>query len=139
MASSNDDYPSVEDAYIEGKELMRRGGKPLGVLTPGGPEDIKFRAFFGGGVSTIIDSWKRMAEHDLLPPDLLFVHYLWALIFMRLYPKNETELCTLVGGHDPKTVRSKTWPFIFALYELNYYVVSIICFCVAIIYSNGTL
>ena len=26
-----------------------------------------------------------------------------------------------VGGVDPKTVRNKTWPFIFALHELEYH------------------
>ena len=96
--ASNDDYPTVEDAYLEGKTLMRRGGKELGVLTPGGPEDIRFRSFFGGSVEAILDAWHRMAALGLLPPDLLFLHYLWALMFMCLYPKNEAELCTLCGG-----------------------------------------
>jgi len=125
--ASNDDYPTVEDAYLEGKTLMRRGGKELGVLTPGGPEDIRFRSFFGGSVEAILDAWHRMAALGLLPPDLLFLHYLWALMFMCLYPKNEAELCTLCGGVDPKTVRNKTWPFIFALHELEYHVVSTLC------------
>ena len=120
----NEDFPTVEHVYREGKELMRRGGHRLGVLTPGGPEDIRFRGFFGANVATVIDAWKRMGQHGLLPAGLLFVHYLWALLFMCLYPKNEHELCTLVGGYDPKTVRAKTWPFIHALYELNNYVVS---------------
>jgi len=122
--ASNEEFPTVEHVYREGKELMRRGGHRLGVLTPGGPEDIRFRGFFGANVATVIDAWKRMEQHGLLPAELLFVHYLWALLFMCLYPKNEHELCALVGGYDTKTVRAKTWPFIFALYELNYYVVS---------------
>ena len=124
MASDGDGFPTVEHVYHEGKELMRRGGHRLGVLTPGGPEDVRFRGFFGANVATVIDAWKQMEGEGLLPVDLFFRHFLWALLFMCLYPKNEHELCALVGGHDPKTVRAKTWPFIFALYELNFYVVS---------------
>ena len=67
-----------------------------------------------------------MAEHNLLPKKLLFVIYLWALVFMCVYPKNEKAFCALVGGPDPKTVQKKMWPFVFALYELNYIVV--ICY-----------
>ena len=96
----------------------------MGHLAPGGPEDVRFCSFFGMGVGVVIASWHLMAEHDLLPPDQLFLRYLWTLIFMCLYPKNEAELCTLTGGKDPKTVRKNTWPYIYALYELNYYVVS---------------
>ena len=121
--AANANYPTVEDAYKEGKDIMRRGGKKLGVLTPGGPEDVRFRSFFGAGAEVILNAWHRMAELDLLPPDRLFLHYLWALLFMCIYPKNEAALCTLVGGHDPKTVRAKTWPFIYALSELSYSVV----------------
>jgi len=118
---------------------MRRGGKDLGVLTPGGPEDIRFHSFFGAGVDVVLLAWNMMAEYELLPPDLLFVHYLWTLLFMCLYPKNEAELCALVGGRDPKTVREKTWPFIFTLYELNYYVVSLIhTFCVLSLQSGSS-
>lgn len=120
-------YPTILDAYNEGKEIMRRGGKQLGTITPGGPEDIRFRSFFGAGVATVIEAWHMMADRGMLPPDLLFVHYLWALMFMCLYPRNEAELCTLAGGVDPKTVRGKTWPFIHALLELSYYVVSLNC------------
>ena len=121
------DYPTVEDAYLEGKELMRRGGKELGTLAPGGPEDRRFRSFFGAGVAVVIAAWKGMAEHGLLPPEALFVHYLWALVFMCLYPTNEAELCLICGNRDPKTVRKYIWPYINSLYELNYYVVSHCC------------
>jgi hypothetical protein len=125
-------YPRINDAYQEGKSLMQRESKVLGNLSPGGPEDTRFRSFFGAGATTILVAWHAMAEHNLLPNNLLFIHYLWALLFMCVYPKNEKAFCALVGGPDRKTVRKKTWPFIFALYELNYFVVR---FCLLILYS----
>ena len=114
----------VEEAYREGKKLMGRSEKRLGVLTPGGAEDVRFRSFFGAGVVVVLTAWHGMAEHDLLPDGLGFQHYLWALLFMAVYPKSEAALCAHLGGRDPKTVREKTWPFIFALDELSYHVVS---------------
>lgn len=133
MASNED--PTVEDAYMEGKKMMARGDKHLGVLTPGAPEDIRFRSFFGAGVETVLDAWNRMKDLGLLPlaPTLLFVHYLWALAFMCLYPKNEAALCAICGGADPKTVRNKTWPFIYAIKELGLYVVSLMCVAIFIV------
>jgi len=98
---------------------MNRGGRELGHLAPGGPEDVRFRSFFGMSVGVVIASWHLMKEHDLLSPDQAFLRYLWTLMFMCLYPKNEAELCTLTGGKYPKT-----WPYMYALHELNYYVVS---------------
>ena len=61
-------YPTEDDAYREGKALMNRKGRELGHLAPGGPEDVRFRSFFGMGVGVVIASWHLMAEHDLLPP-----------------------------------------------------------------------
>ena len=119
---------TVNDAYLEGKKIMNRDGKRLGKLTSGGAEDLRFRSFFGAGVITVLDAWARMQQLGLLPtePHLHFKHFLWALLFMNVYPKNEATLCTLCGGVDPKTARGKIWPFIVSLMELNYYVVSIV-------------
>ena len=115
--------PTIEDAYRQGKVLMGRASKPLGRLDPGGPEDKRFRSFFGAGVVVVLAAWRGMRDHDLLPPKPLFAHYLWVLMFMCLYPRNEVELCRLVGK-DAKTVRKRTWPFIHSLYEYCFHVVS---------------
>ena len=116
--------PGVEEAYREGKELMGRSKRRLGVLTPGGPEDARFRSFFGASVVVVLTAWHGMAEHDLLPDGLGFKYYLWALLFMAVYPKSEAALCAHLGGCDPKTARAKMWPYIFALDELSFHVVS---------------
>lgn len=130
MAANNNNYPTEEDAYKEGNELMRRGTKSTGILDQGAPEDTRFRSMFGTSALVCITAWRMMAQHNLLPPEHQFVHYLWALLFMKVYPDNETALCTLCGGRDPKTVRKYIWPYIFSLYELNFYVVSSFSFSI---------
>ena len=89
---------------------------------------MRFRSYFGAGILVILDAWGKMNENNLLLPGLLFRHYLWALVFMCVYPKNEAALSVLLEGKDPKTIRKHTWPFIYALYELKFYVVSIMFF-----------
>ena len=43
-----------------------------------------------------------MAEHNFLPPNPNFLHYLWALAFMRLYPTNDAALSAMFGGEGPQ-------------------------------------
>ena len=115
--------PRIEDAYHDEKTLIGRSGKRLGVLAPEGPEG-RFRCFFGAGMVVVMTAYHKMREHQLLHKRLEFEHYLWALLFMVVYSKSKAALCAHLGGRDSKTVRTKTWSFIFALDELNYYVVS---------------
>ena len=58
-----------------------------------------------------------MEEHDYLPPSPEFLHYLWALAFMRLYPANDKALSVALGGSDPKTVHKYIWPMIESIAE----------------------
>lgn len=118
--------PTENELYEEERKLMVRGGKKLGRLTKGGPEDCRFRSHFGAGVAAINDAWERMEAKSLLPDGgtLRHYHYLWALVFLKQYPKNEAALCSLLGSPDPKTARKRIWPFIEPLYELGFYVVS---------------
>ena len=103
---------------------MNRAGKNLATLTAGGPEDCHFRSFFGCSVTVFLIAYNMLIENGLLPSNGKFCHYFWALLFMKLYPRNETELCSLLGGIDPKTMRKWVWPFIDAISELQYSVVS---------------
>ena len=58
------------------------------------------------------------------------IHYLWALMFMKIY-SSETALCAHAGGVDPKTFQKWIWPFILALAELEYTVVSLLFWCIS--------
>ena len=107
---------------------MRRHGKKLGVLTPGGPEDCRFRSFFGVGVEVFLEACNMLVKYDFYPPESSFEHFFWALLFMKLYPKNEAELCSLLGGIDPKTMRKWVWPMIRSIAKLDDFVVSVTYF-----------
>ena len=106
---------------------MNREHHHLGKLGRRTPEDERFRLFYGASSHTTMDAWIRLNRRDLVPVGGYFFHLLWALIFLKLYPK-EGAMCALAGGPegaiDPKTLRKWIWPFIDGLAELDVYVVS---------------
>ena len=105
---------------------MGRAERRLGKLSTGSPEDLRFRGFFGVSADVAVEAWEMMRSHNFLPPDPKFLHYLWALAFMRLYPANDKALSTSLGGSDPKTIRKYIWPFINSIFELDGVVVSLL-------------
>jgi len=105
--------------------VMGRTIPNLGILLPGSPEDRRFRALFGASAQVVVDVWKLMETHELLPEDPQLCHLLWALAFMCIYPKNDKALSELLGKKDPKTINKYMWPFIWAVFELDDYVVSL--------------
>ena len=104
--------------------MMGRTTPNLGILLLGSPEDRRFRALFGVSAQVVVDAWRLMETHGLLPEAPKLCHFLWALAFMCIYPKNDKALSSLLGNRDPKTIRKHTWPFIQAVFELDDYVVS---------------
>jgi len=97
--NSMQEAPIVEYANKQGQKLMGRASKRLGTQYFGGTEDRRFRSCFGVGAAVCVIAWRRMKEKGILWPKACFTHYLWALMFMNLYPKNETEMCALLGGY----------------------------------------
>ena len=112
---------SIEYIYQAGHEVIGRASKRLGTLAVGSPEDRRFRGIFGVSAYVTQMAWAMMEEHGLLP-DHNFHHFLWALAFMRTYPANDHALSQLLvlGGSDPKTINKYMWPFIHAVFDLNY-------------------
>jgi len=96
---------------------MGRTGHALGILSPGSPEDLRHRFFFGVSAEVAVKAWNKMEELDLLPPSTQFQHY-------RTYPPNDTTLLKLLGGKDPKTINKYMWPYIKSLAELENFVMS---------------
>ena len=128
------------DAYNEGKALMNRAGKNLGTMHKGGTEDRRFRSTFGCSAEVCITAWNKMIQLGLLPegdtPSASFNHYLWALAFLKLYPENETTMCSILGGIDAKTMRKWVWPYIGSMFELKYDVVSNILYMFMYTYTR---
>ena len=123
-ANSYHEWPTLIDVYVEGHRVMGRTQPKLGTLLPGSPEDRRFRGLFGVSTQVVLDAWRLMETHDLLPNNPQLCHFLWALAFMCIYPKNNKALSSLLGNRDPKTINRHTWPFIRAVFELDDYVVS---------------
>jgi hypothetical protein len=115
---------TVNNAYVHGQKVMGWANQRLGKLLMGSPKDLRFRAFFGVSAEVAVEAWEMMADHSsCLPPNLEFLHYLWARAFMRMYPANNTALLTLLGRKDPKTVYKYVWSYIQSLFGLTKVVV----------------
>ena len=106
---------------------MGRTEQNLGKIAEGSPEELRFRSYFGVSAPLSVEAWEMMEVDGHLPPNPKFLHFLWALAFMRTYPANDKALSTSLGGGDPKTLRKHLWPFIRSLFALNETVVSSLC------------
>lgn len=90
-------------------------------------EDRRFREFFGASLLVVETVWKMLEKDSLLPGGCHPKHLLWALHFMKVYPK-QAQACAIVGASagavDPKTHHNWVWAFIGAIAGLEYDVVS---------------
>ena len=86
-------------------------------------ENRDFREIFGCGCIVATKIYELLVGEDLLPIGGHLEHFLWALMFMKIYGK-ERNLCTLAGGVDKKTFRKWVWLFVVAIAYLEAEVVS---------------
>jgi hypothetical protein len=114
----------VNEAYRKGQKVMGQASRRLGKLLPGLPEDLCFCGYFGVSVEVAMEAWEMMEKHNCLPPVPNFLHFLWALAFMQMYPANDKALSIALGGSDPKMIGKYVWPFINSIFELDGIVVS---------------
>ena len=127
MASGNkrirETEPLPEDFILTGKNIQNKSGRSGAPLT----EVRAFREFFGTTAVVVAKLWSLLLQRDMIPEQGRTNHLMWALFFMRAYPK-EGVTCATVGGSggaiDPKTLRKYIWPFIHAIAELEPVVVS---------------
>ena len=89
-------------------------------------EDRYFRTYFGCGLLVCHKVWRMLLTYGLHPGPPLCNHYLWALLFLKVYPKANV-LCNLTGVQDYKTLKQKIFPYISAVAALEEYVVCISC------------
>ena len=64
-------------------------------------EDRKLRETFECGVIIALTTWDMMSDADLLPTNGCLHHFLWALMFTKVYRK-EMTMCALAGEIDKK-------------------------------------
>jgi hypothetical protein len=114
--------PSPADFASAGREIQnrRRVGSTIVARRA-------FKEYFGICPTIVCLIWKLLANNDLLPEKAQIKHLLWALFFMKVYPK-QGPACSVVGGSngavDPKTFGKWVWMFIQAIANLEPVVVS---------------
>ena len=122
--------PSPEDFLLIGKDIQNKSGRGIGSSLT---EERTFREFFGTTKVVVAKLWDLLSQWQMIPEDGTTNHIMWALFFMRAYPK-EAVTCSTVGGSggaiDPKTLPKYIWPFIHAIAGLQSEVVSF-CACFA--------
>ena len=86
-----------------------------------------FHQFFKTSVLVVKKSWEFLKRGSLLPEGGRPKHVLWAIHFMKVYPK-QSPGCSAVGASagavDPKTHHKWVWAFIDAAANLVDTVVS---------------
>ena len=111
----------------DARDIMRKFPRDLhaGVAPT---EARAFRETFGTNLHIVETVWRLMAQEGILPDKGQPKHLLWALHFMKVYPKTAPG-CAAVGASggavDAKTHRKWVWAFIGAIAELVDVVVSI--------------
>ena len=70
-------------------------------------EKRHFREFFGTSVLAVKKPWELLERDSLLPEGCCPKHLLWALHFMKVYPKQSPAGCSAIGASDG-AVDSKT-------------------------------
>jgi hypothetical protein len=88
-----------------------------------------FREFFGTSVRVAEILWELVVCDKLRPRGGRPEHLLWALYFMKVYPKQGLS-CLVVGMSagtvNPKTHRKWVWVYVKAITKLVYVVVSLL-------------
>ena len=64
-------------------------------------EDRKFCETFGCGLLIAFSVWNIMSKNDLIPDGGSIIHYLWSLIFMKVYAR--TSVMSILASADDKT------------------------------------
>jgi hypothetical protein len=107
------------------RDIQNRASHRVSAATT---ETRHFREFFGTSVLLVEKTWELLERASLLPEGGCPKHLLWALHFMKVYPKQSLG-CLAVGASagavDPKTHRKWVWAFINAVANLVDVVVSL--------------
>ena len=124
--------PSAFDFYNATKEVQNRSDRSIGSSKT---EDRRFRDYLGVSVVITLLAWNMMIMYGHLPADGTISHFLWALHFMKVYPKQDEGSAAARGSGgdmDPKTWWRYAWPVVYAISLLEQHVVrerELFCSC----------
>jgi len=96
------------------REIQNRVSRPVHTVSM---EKRHFREFFGAPIHVVESVWELIKRDSLFPEGGHPKHLLWALHFMKVYPK-QSPGCLTVGA------QKRVWLFINALVGLTDAVVS---------------
>ena len=112
---SKDEPGHMPDFEALAQEIQIRVSRHVGTAAT---EAQHFCEFFGTSVLVVKKTWELLERDSLLPEGGRPKHLLWALHFMKVYPK-QSPGCSAVGASaravDPKTHRKWVWAFIDAV------------------------
>jgi hypothetical protein len=121
---SEDEPGHMPDFEALARDIQNRASRHVGTATT---EARHFNEFFGTSVLVVEKTWELLKRDSLLPEGGRPKHLLWALHFMKVYPKQSpgcSAVGALAGAVDPKTHRKWVWAFIDAVTNLVNTVVS---------------
>jgi len=106
------------------RDIQNRGARRMGTDPT---ETRHFREFFGTRIVVVERVWELLERDSLLPEGSDPKHLLWALHFMKVYPKQGPGCAVAGASHgaiDPKTHHKWVWGFMDAIAKLLEVVVS---------------
>ena len=78
-------------------------------------KDARYRSLFGAPLLVITAAWQMIKY--LVCDDYEIKHLLWGLVFLKVYAKNQTIHCSIVGWPTVKEFSSRSWYIIRILAE----------------------
>ncbi len=111
--------PHLSDILKVARDML---GGELSAKSATMTEDRRFREMFGCGPFVALALWTLISKEAMLPGSSI-THMMWALMFLKQYPK-EAPLRSMGGGNDEKTMRKWKWKMISAIADLEPFVVS---------------
>jgi hypothetical protein len=108
----------LPDFMVLARDIQNRGARRIGT----DPMEARhFREFFGISIVVVEKVWELLERDSILPEGSDPKHLLWALYFMKVYPKQGPG-CAVVGASHgavaPKTYHKWVWAFIDAIADL---------------------
>jgi hypothetical protein len=123
--ASDDDKGTEGTIFCAARGIQNRTSR---CIVAAGMEDRHFCKFFGINMSIVSMVWDMLVVSGLCPEKSHPKHLLWALYFLKVYPK-QSPGCLVVGAStgtvDPKTMRKWVWQFIEDIADLADKVVSL--------------
>jgi hypothetical protein len=90
---------------------------PVGRKWESADKDERFRSLFGAPSVVIAALWELIRSN--VNDDVEEKHLLWALVFLKVYAKNEEIHCAIVGFPTRKAFREKAWHIVHVIADLK--------------------